>query len=381
MTAPTSNNDGWRRFWPLLPLAASTLLALSSIPPQIDDRLLAPSLAKSSSQTSGTHSCNETLPHASAHARESSLAWLPDGRLAAVWVGAKSTDLEETTLWFSVHAPQGWTTPLPVANRESTAGGTFARTGTLGTPSLQVDGSWLEVWYSASVFADQGKEGTLHQTVSTNLGKTWSKPSQLIDSSVKGKATRRLAPPLSLAEGGLIFPLANTQGPAQARLLFRSATGRSVTLRTLPVDWPNQYSALIAENPHTLLALAIDQKQQWYAARSEDAGEHWENAALSAPNDLIAAPMAAIRLQDGRLLLAGNQTGQHTLALWVSDSQGKHWTAWKILATAPDGGASFSFPSLLQSRDGRIHLVYSRRGEEIEYQCLPAPTLSEKGVT
>ena len=47
-------------------------------------------------------------------------------------------------------------------------------------------------------------------------------------------------------------------------------------------------------------------------------------------------------------------------ALALSDDEGVSWKHTRRLAqAAPGAGESFSYPSLIQGRDGRIHVTYS----------------------
>ena len=49
--------------------------------------------------------------------------------------------------------------------------------------------------------------------------------------------------------------------------------------------------------------------------------------------------------------------GRYSLAAAISDDEGKSWK-WKRKLENKEGG-SFSYPSVLQAEDGRIHATYS----------------------
>ncbi|MDP3636857.1 MAG: hypothetical protein Q8R51_05695, partial [Azonexus sp.] len=68
----------------------------------------------------------DVLPRVAEWADAASLVQLPDGRLAAAWVAANAADTEAATIWFSTQGKDGWSKPRPIADRASTAGGTFA---------------------------------------------------------------------------------------------------------------------------------------------------------------------------------------------------------------------------------------------------------------
>jgi predicted neuraminidase len=97
-------------------------------------------------------------------------------------------------------------------------------------------------------------------------------------------------------------------------------------------------------------------------AESEDGGQKW-----SSPHDLAlpdpGAGLEAIVLKSGRWLLVNNDTerGRHSLAVSVSEDEGRTWAFRKHLehdAPGPDAG-SYAYPSVLQARDGSLHVTYS----------------------
>jgi len=93
-------------------------------------------------------------------------------------------------------------------------------------------------------------------------------------------------------------------------------------------------------------------------SESKDDGETWSVAVESdIPNP--DSSLEAIALRDGRWVMAFNdrEEGRDRLAVALSDDEGKTWK-WKRLLENREGG-NFHYPSLLQSRDGRIHLSYT----------------------
>jgi predicted neuraminidase len=66
-----------------------------------------------------------------------------------------------------------------------------------------------------------------------------------------------------------------------------------------------------------------------------------------------------VRLANGHWLLVYNDTtrGRNSLAVSISDDEGKSWKWKRHLEKAPTG--SYHYPSVIQGRDGNIHAVYS----------------------
>ena len=92
-------------------------------------------------------------------------------------------------------------------------------------------------------------------------------------------------------------------------------------------------------------------------AESNDYGRTWSSARLTAiPHS--NSGLDAVHLADGRIVLACNPTheGRSPLALLVSNDNGETWPQRLDLETA---AGEFSYPSIIQAADGRLHVVYT----------------------
>ena len=93
---------------------------------------------------------------------------------------------------------------------------------------------------------------------------------------------------------------------------------------------------------------------------STDDGETWSVAVSSdLPNPNTSLEVIALR--DGRWVMVYNdvERGRHSLALALSDDEGATWK-WKRNLEFIEGGR-FHYPSMIQSRDGRIHVTYTHQ--------------------
>ncbi len=93
-------------------------------------------------------------------------------------------------------------------------------------------------------------------------------------------------------------------------------------------------------------------------SHSDDEGYSWTYAHKSEiPNP--GASVEAIKLKSGNWLLVYNDVddGRYSLAVAVSDDEGNTWK-WKRNLENREGG-SFSYPSVIQTKNGMIHLTYS----------------------
>jgi predicted neuraminidase len=91
---------------------------------------------------------------------------------------------------------------------------------------------------------------------------------------------------------------------------------------------------------------------------SQDDGVTWSDVTeANLPNP--GSGLDGIRLANGRWLLVYNDTimDRNSLAVSISDDEGKSWR-WKRHLEKHDGG-SYHYPSVIQSEDDMIHVVYS----------------------
>jgi len=94
-------------------------------------------------------------------------------------------------------------------------------------------------------------------------------------------------------------------------------------------------------------------------SESPDLGESWSPVIDSEiPNPGSGADHIALR--DGTWAFIGNDTeeGRARLSVWLSDDEGRSWR-WRRALEDGSKGEGYSYPSLLESRDGTLHATYS----------------------
>jgi predicted neuraminidase len=101
--------------------------------------------------------------------------------------------------------------------------------------------------------------------------------------------------------------------------------------------------------------------QRVIVAESRDDGATWtlgQDSEIPNPGSSVEV----IVLRDGSWLMALNDTerGRERLSAWVSEDEGRTWPHRRALEDTP--GGSYSYPSVLQTADGLIHVSYSHVG-------------------
>ena len=114
-------------------------------------------------------------------------------------------------------------------------------------------------------------------------------------------------------------------------------------------------------------------------SESADGGISWSAAEKTTiPNE---ASVELIVMKDGRWAYLGNDEddGRYRLSLYLSADEGKTWPVKRIVETAERDKGRFSYPCLIQTRDGMLHMTYSyslREGSEaIKYVVIDPAAL------
>lgn len=117
-----------------------------------------------------------------------------------------------------------------------------------------------------------------------------------------------------------------------------------------------------------LITYFRDRTAEWiYEATSTDDGEHWSKPGKTKlPNN--NSGIQATVLMSGNIALMYNPTHKerYPLRISLSENEGKTWRYSRDLETG-ESGNEFSYPSILQSLDGYIHVSYTYNRDTIKY--------------
>ena len=108
---------------------------------------------------------------------------------------------------------------------------------------------------------------------------------------------------------------------------------------------------------------------------SADGGETWgPTGLLSVPNN--NSGLDAVALRDGRTLLVYNHSGREEVGMGhkgrgilnvAVTRDGRAWEAALVLDYLDASEKQFSYPSVIQASDGRVHIVYTWHRERIKH--------------
>jgi predicted neuraminidase len=304
----------------------------------------------------------ETAPFPSAHA--STIAETK-GALVAAWFGGKQEGAEDVGIWLSRHVNGTWSAPVEVAT------------------GRQADGTRHPCWNPVLYEMPDGelwlfyKVGPSPQTwwgmvrTSRDGGQTWSDERRLPD-GILGPIKNK---PVRLADGTIISPSSSeTEGrPSTWRIHFERSTDGGKTwniVRPPEPDRPEIHAiqpSILMHPADRLQALGRTRSGRIFETWSEDGGRTWTPTGLTVlPNPSTGTDAQTLR--DGRHLLVYNHAPRGRTPLNVAISgDGKTWEAAAVLEHEP---GEYSYPSVIQSSDGLVHITYTWRRVRIRHAVI-----------
>jgi alpha-L-fucosidase len=202
--------------------------------------------------------------------------------------------------------------------------------------------------------------------ISSDDGKTWSPPTRIPDGllgPIKNK-------PFRLPDGTILY-VTSYEKHVKWRIYAETSTQDLKTWNKIPVD-NNGFNAIQPTILHyadgSLQLLCRSRENRIVQTWSTDRGKTWKPLeATDLPNN--NAGIDGVTLQNGLQLLVCNPLteGRHKLALLAS-SDGKKWKNVMMLEDHASG--EFSYPAIIEGKDGRVHITYTYRREKIKYVCL-----------
>lgn len=353
------------------------------------------------------------------HTHAASLAELGDGRIRAFWFEGSREGARDVEIRSAVFDPAKnlWGAASSVANREGTQHGLLRYVKKLGNPVAlrSADGTLWLFYVTVSLGGWAGSSITA--ITSKDDGATWGAPQRLITSPFSNISTLVKGAPFLYSDGSIGLPVYHEFIGKFGELLRigydceiidkqRLSSGKSAIQPVMLIRKPQQALALMrytGTGARRVIATATD-----------DAGRHWSTpakTALANPDAALSGAVLPAVLPDrqhdgqhgGRILLALNdsEAGRDALSLVISDDGGAMWqTVYQLedqrgqpadptrylhttgaLAKATDAGINdagayansaqrnkcaaqscgfeFSYPYLIQARNGDFHLVYT----------------------
>ncbi len=292
--------------------------------------------------------------------------------LLAAWYAGTSRGNSDTAIWVSRYAYGHWLPRVKVAEGTSTA----QRQPTWHPVLFAPDTRRIFLFYKEG--AGPANWSGLVST-STDDGWNWSEPVRLPD-GLPGPDRNK---PILLHNGAILCPSSRQLPDGRWQVHFEASRDSGKTWQEIaPPDTALHaiQPTILARPDRSLIALGRTREGRIFQTSSTDKGKTWSPPALTdLPNP--NAPIDAVALRDGRYLLVYNPTagsnaasrsGRSPLSVALS-SDAVHW---QPVLTLEDGRGSFSYPAIIQTRDGLVHIVYSWNRQHIKHITLDPRKLS-----
>lgn len=317
----------------------------------------------------------DKAPYPECHA--ATIAETPKG-LVASWFGGTKERNPDVCIWVSRLVNGKWTEGINVANGIQNDTLRYA----CWNPVLyQVPGGKLLLFYKIGPSPAKWKG---YMKTSGDGGISWSAQTALPDSflgPIKNK-------PVLLKDGTLLSPV-STEGKAwQVHFEASSDFGKTWTMIG-PISDGKELKAIqpsiLIHKDGRLQVLCRSQNRAILMAWSKDKGQTWsplEKTTL--PNNNSGTD--AVTLKDGRQLLVYNHVlppgtlakGARTPLNVAVSKDGVDWYAAAILEDSPI--SQYSYPSVIQSADGLVHVVYTWRRQKIKHVVIDPQKIDLKEI-
>jgi hypothetical protein len=291
-----------------------------------------------------------------------SITELANGDLYLVYYGGSSEYSDDSTVWGArkTRGQSGWSSPIPIKPRPKWPEGNAvvwqAPDGKVWLFSVVRPGP---TWCSSRIVA----------RVSTDGARTWQEPVPLTTEDgtmVRGR-------PIVLANGDYLLPVYHETGNDPERtapdtesffLRYDFKAGRWTESTRIRSRIGNLQPAVVALSADHLICYCrrggdYGPRSDGYLVRSEshDCGRSWSPGKDSPfPNPNAAADF--LRLANGHLLLVYNDSMNRRTPLTAAISTDGDRT-YRFRHNLAEGPSDFAYPFAIQTRDGKIHVVYT----------------------
>ena len=307
----------------------------------------------------------------------STLVELPDGELAAAWFGGTRESHVDNSIWFSRTEAGLWQPPIEVVDG-SEGEDADHRTGNPVLFQPRGEDAPLLLFYKVVPRENGGARNWWGMmTESKDGGRLWVQPWRLGRDSKLGSSDHLIGPvknkPFEREDGTLICPSSTEHEGWRVHFELTRDYGRTWEI-VGPINDARNFNVI---QPSLLIhpdgrwqVLCRSREGVIAQSWSSDEGKTWsESTATPLPNPNSGTD--AVSLRDGRQLLVYNHTikgglfpsGRNRLNVAIMEA-GSQWTP---VLTLEESKGEFSYPAVIQTRDGLVHLTYTWKRESIRH--------------
>ncbi|MBF4517790.1 exo-alpha-sialidase [Flavobacterium sp. ANB] len=309
----------------------------------------------------------DKAPYPSCHA--ATIVEATNGDLVASWFGGTHERHPDVCIYVSIK-PKGsdkWTTGVQVADGVMKEG---PRLPTWNPVLYQIPGGDLMLFYK---IGPKPSEWWGVIRTSSDNGKTWSEAKNMPSKDFLGPIKNK---PVLLSNGTLMCPSSIEGDGWRLRMETSPDFGKTWILGDTLSRGKQKINAIqpsiLFHKDGRIQAIARTRNRALATTFSSDNGKTWSDLELiGLPNNNSGTD--AVTLKNGKHLLVYNHVlppgteakGPRTPLNVSVSKDGIHWDAALILEDSKI--SQYSYPSMIQSSDGMVHIVYTWRREKIKY--------------
>lgn len=321
--------------------------------------------------------------------------------LVATWFGGTKEGNEDVGIWTSYHDGQNWSRPIPTADGVQYVGPNAKLTqakvqtedaGQASEDSANAGKSLRYPCWNPVLYQPPGDAPTLlffkvgpnprewwgEMMLSYDRGRTFRDRQRLpegIDGPVRCK-------PILLDDGATLLCGSSTEYDGwrvhfeAVKLVDGEPSNR--WMRIPPIHQADEFNAIqptfLRHADGRLQVLCRTQEGVISTSFSADQGQSWSKmVATNLPNP--NSGIDAVTLEDGRHLLVYNHLasgdsgwGRRGLLNLALSDDGLSWREVAVLEK--EDGGEFSYPAMIQSQDGKIHITYTHQRTRVKHLVL-----------
>ena len=302
---------------------------------------------------------------------------LNNGDIRVFWYGGKREGSKDTSIYSRVlgKSDNNWSDIDEIMTRQTVTRDTYRYIRKLGNPVAAVNGD--ELWlFFVSVSVGGWAGSSINLSVSEDNGNTWGPVKRLISSPFMNISTLVKNAPLMTADGDFILPVYHEFLGKFAELLrldnsgnvlnkYRISHGREAIQPTL----------LAVDSTHAIAFMRNTSARQpgklWFSRSQDDLANWTPLAALTLPNPDAAVSAVQLNTAEELLLVFNNHPSERddiSMAYRANST-----AAWQLLHQFETRAGTnkehnpYSYPFLLQTRDGNFHLFYTWKRKHIKH--------------
>ncbi len=303
--------------------------------------------------------------------------------LVVAWFGGTNEGNPDVGIWVSRCLNGKWSRPLEVANGVQA---NEKRYPTWNPVLFQPESGPLFLFYKVGPNPRQWW-GML--ITSNDGGETWSKPKKL----GKGPFDHLLGPiknkPVQLEDGTILCP-SSSETPDKWRVHFEMSKDNGQTWQVVgPINDGKEFDAIqpsVLFHPGGKMQVLCRTKQGVISQSwSEDYGKTWsqmEATMLPNPNSGIDA----LTLKNGKHILVYNHIkpseiwGSRNKLNMALSEDGRQWKAAILLENDNNEDAEYSYPAVIQTKDGKIHVTYTWNRKLIKHVVVDPSKIGTRDI-